>query len=180
MGRQTAGRMTLAELVFSLVQARHKEKIREANGVFGLTPCTLQCWGYCSEKTQFTHVLLSVLVNCFIICQKNKHYLHTSPRSTPNGAFVPFSPWLSCWPLFQFLFLLPYLHFLRCYYFLVNFVQLTKPLLVKDNCKLDEIWCCCIEAAKSECILILIKADTSILDLGLLQVLASPNPLKAC
>lgn len=40
---RTGGRLTLAEVVFGLVQARHKEKIREASGGFGLTPCTLQC-----------------------------------------------------------------------------------------------------------------------------------------
>lgn len=40
---RTGGRLTLAEVVFNLVQARHKEKIREANGSLALTPCTLQC-----------------------------------------------------------------------------------------------------------------------------------------
>lgn len=40
---RTGGRLTLAEVVFNLVQARHKEKIRDANGSFVLTPCTLQC-----------------------------------------------------------------------------------------------------------------------------------------
>uniref|UniRef100_A0A3Q3XEA5 adenylate cyclase n=1 Tax=Mola mola TaxID=94237 RepID=A0A3Q3XEA5_MOLML len=43
LGGRTGGRMTLAEVVFGLVQARHKEKMREANGGFGLTPCALQC-----------------------------------------------------------------------------------------------------------------------------------------
>lgn len=43
LGGRTGGRMTLAKVVFGLVQARHKEKMREANGGFGLTPCTLQC-----------------------------------------------------------------------------------------------------------------------------------------
>ncbi|XP_070781496.1 adenylate cyclase type 8 [Enoplosus armatus] len=42
-GGRTGGRMTLAGVVFGLVQARHKEKMRETNGGFGLTPCTLQC-----------------------------------------------------------------------------------------------------------------------------------------
>lgn len=42
-GGRTAGRMTLAGVVFGLVQARHKEKMRDAGGGFGLTPCTLQC-----------------------------------------------------------------------------------------------------------------------------------------
>lgn len=43
LGGRTGGRMTLAEVVFGLVQARHKEKMRDANGGFGLTPCALQC-----------------------------------------------------------------------------------------------------------------------------------------
>ncbi|XP_019953209.2 adenylate cyclase type 8 [Paralichthys olivaceus] len=42
-GGRTAGRMTLAGVVFGLVQARNKEKIREANGGFSLTPCAQQC-----------------------------------------------------------------------------------------------------------------------------------------
>ncbi|GAA6234305.1 adenylate cyclase type 8-like isoform X1 [Lates japonicus] len=42
-GGRTSGRMTLAGVVFGLVQARHKEKMRESNGGFGLSPCTLQC-----------------------------------------------------------------------------------------------------------------------------------------
>ncbi|XP_034554975.1 adenylate cyclase type 8 [Notolabrus celidotus] len=42
-GGRTGGRMTLAGVVFGLVQARNKEKIRETNGGFGRTPCTLQC-----------------------------------------------------------------------------------------------------------------------------------------
>ncbi|KAM9354984.1 adenylate cyclase type 8 [Pholidichthys leucotaenia] len=37
LGGRTGGRMTLAEVVFGLVQSRHKEKIRETNGRF--TPC---------------------------------------------------------------------------------------------------------------------------------------------
>ncbi|XP_060947487.1 adenylate cyclase type 8 [Limanda limanda] len=40
-GARTAGRMTLAGVVFGLVQARNKEKIREVNGGFSLAPCTL-------------------------------------------------------------------------------------------------------------------------------------------
>lgn len=40
---RTGGRLTLAEVVFNLVQARHKEKKREANGSFALTPCKIQC-----------------------------------------------------------------------------------------------------------------------------------------
>lgn len=40
-GRTGGGRMTLAGVVFGLVQARNKEKQRETNGGFGLTPCTL-------------------------------------------------------------------------------------------------------------------------------------------
>ncbi|XP_045916053.1 adenylate cyclase type 8 isoform X2 [Micropterus dolomieu] len=40
-GGQTGGRLTLAGVVFSLVQARHKEKMREASMGFGLNPCTL-------------------------------------------------------------------------------------------------------------------------------------------
>ncbi|XP_070704871.1 adenylate cyclase type 8 [Pempheris klunzingeri] len=40
---RTGGRLTLAEVVFGLVQARHKEKIRETNGGYALAPCTLQC-----------------------------------------------------------------------------------------------------------------------------------------
>ncbi|XP_035534482.1 adenylate cyclase type 8 [Morone saxatilis] len=43
LGGRTGGRMTLAGVVFGLVQARNKEKIRETNGGFALTPCTLQC-----------------------------------------------------------------------------------------------------------------------------------------
>uniref|UniRef100_A0A669B199 adenylate cyclase n=1 Tax=Oreochromis niloticus TaxID=8128 RepID=A0A669B199_ORENI len=39
---QTGGRMTLAEVVFSLVQARHKEKMREGNRRFNRTPSRLQ------------------------------------------------------------------------------------------------------------------------------------------
>ncbi|XP_071335330.1 adenylate cyclase type 8 [Trachinotus anak] len=42
-GGRTAGRMTLAGVVFGLVQARHREKMRETNGGFMLTPCTVQC-----------------------------------------------------------------------------------------------------------------------------------------
>uniref|UniRef100_A0A4W6D862 adenylate cyclase n=1 Tax=Lates calcarifer TaxID=8187 RepID=A0A4W6D862_LATCA len=42
-GGRTSGRMTLAGVVFGLVQARHKEKMRESNGGFSLSPCTLQC-----------------------------------------------------------------------------------------------------------------------------------------
>lgn len=40
---RTGGRLTLAEVVFNLVQARHMEKIREANGSIAPTPYTLQC-----------------------------------------------------------------------------------------------------------------------------------------
>ncbi|XP_053192662.1 adenylate cyclase type 8 [Scomber japonicus] len=40
---RTGGRMTLAGVVFGLVQARHKEKLRETNGGFVLKPCTLEC-----------------------------------------------------------------------------------------------------------------------------------------
>ncbi|XP_068198267.1 adenylate cyclase type 8 isoform X2 [Antennarius striatus] len=43
LGGRTGGRLTLAEVVFGLVQARHREKMRETNGGFSLTPCTLQC-----------------------------------------------------------------------------------------------------------------------------------------
>ncbi|CAJ1078017.1 adenylate cyclase type 8 [Xyrichtys novacula] len=42
-GGRAGGRMTLAGIVFSLVQARNKEKLRETNGGFSLTPCTPQC-----------------------------------------------------------------------------------------------------------------------------------------
>ncbi|XP_051816920.1 adenylate cyclase type 8 [Acanthochromis polyacanthus] len=41
-GGRTGGRMTLAEVVFGLVQARHKEMHRDTNG-FSLAPCKLQC-----------------------------------------------------------------------------------------------------------------------------------------
>ena len=44
-GGRPRGRMTLAGIVFGLVQARHKEKIRGANGSFGISPRTLDCWG---------------------------------------------------------------------------------------------------------------------------------------
>ncbi|XP_056260661.1 adenylate cyclase type 8 [Seriola aureovittata] len=47
MRGRTAGRLTLAGVVFGLVQARHKEKMRETNRGFSLTPCTLQCGGDC-------------------------------------------------------------------------------------------------------------------------------------
>uniref|UniRef100_UPI003AAB249D adenylate cyclase type 8 n=1 Tax=Centroberyx gerrardi TaxID=166262 RepID=UPI003AAB249D len=40
---RSGGRITLAGVVFGLVQARHKEKMREANGGFRLKPCSLQC-----------------------------------------------------------------------------------------------------------------------------------------
>ncbi|KAG7242921.1 hypothetical protein INR49_017611 [Caranx melampygus] len=40
---RTSGRMTLAGVVFGLVQARNKEKMRETNGGFSLAPCALQC-----------------------------------------------------------------------------------------------------------------------------------------
>ncbi|XP_068580561.1 adenylate cyclase type 8 [Cebidichthys violaceus] len=43
LGVRTGGRMSLAEVVFGLVQARHKEKMRETNGAFGLSPCRLKC-----------------------------------------------------------------------------------------------------------------------------------------
>ncbi|XP_061842940.1 adenylate cyclase type 8 [Nerophis lumbriciformis] len=42
-GSRTGGRMTLAGIVFNLVQARHKEQLRETNGGFTLAPCTLKC-----------------------------------------------------------------------------------------------------------------------------------------
>lgn len=42
LGVRTGGRLTLAEVVFGLVQARQKERMREANGGYGLTPRTLQ------------------------------------------------------------------------------------------------------------------------------------------
>lgn len=42
-GGRTGGRMTLAGVVFGLVQARHKEKLRETNGGFSLKPCNLEC-----------------------------------------------------------------------------------------------------------------------------------------
>uniref|UniRef100_A0A8D3ARM1 adenylate cyclase n=1 Tax=Scophthalmus maximus TaxID=52904 RepID=A0A8D3ARM1_SCOMX len=42
-GGRAAGRMTLAGVVFGLVQARNKEKMRETNGGFGLNTRTLQC-----------------------------------------------------------------------------------------------------------------------------------------
>ncbi|KAM9703155.1 adenylate cyclase type 8 isoform 2-T3 [Menidia menidia] len=42
-GGRTGGRMTLAGLVFGLVQARNKEKLRESNGTFGISHCSLQC-----------------------------------------------------------------------------------------------------------------------------------------
>lgn len=35
---RTGGRMSLAEVVFGLLQAQHKEKMREANGAFCLSP----------------------------------------------------------------------------------------------------------------------------------------------
>ncbi|XP_059212269.1 adenylate cyclase type 8 [Centropristis striata] len=38
LGARTGGRMTLAGVVFGLVQARHKEKMRDTNGGFGLNP----------------------------------------------------------------------------------------------------------------------------------------------
>ncbi|KAF3849865.1 hypothetical protein F7725_019584 [Dissostichus mawsoni] len=38
-GSRTGGRMTLAAVVFGLVQARHKEKIRETNGGFSRSGC---------------------------------------------------------------------------------------------------------------------------------------------
>uniref|UniRef100_A0A3B5AW56 adenylate cyclase n=1 Tax=Stegastes partitus TaxID=144197 RepID=A0A3B5AW56_9TELE len=41
-GGRSGGRMTLAEVVFGLVQARHKETQRDTNG-FNLTSCKLQC-----------------------------------------------------------------------------------------------------------------------------------------
>ncbi|XP_034755418.1 adenylate cyclase type 8 isoform X1 [Etheostoma cragini] len=43
MGARTGGRRTLAGVVFGLVQAKQKEKMRETNGGFGLTPLTHQC-----------------------------------------------------------------------------------------------------------------------------------------
>ncbi|XP_041831980.1 adenylate cyclase type 8 [Melanotaenia boesemani] len=42
-GGRTGGRMTLAGVVFGLVQARNKEKMRETNGSFGMTPRKLTC-----------------------------------------------------------------------------------------------------------------------------------------
>ncbi|KAM4529157.1 adenylate cyclase type 8 [Fundulus diaphanus] len=42
-GGRGGGRMTLAGVVHGLVQARHKEKLREANGNFCLTPRKLPC-----------------------------------------------------------------------------------------------------------------------------------------
>ncbi|XP_047429722.1 adenylate cyclase type 8 [Mugil cephalus] len=42
LGVRTGGRMTLAGVVFGLVQARHKEKMRETNGGFSVTPRKLQ------------------------------------------------------------------------------------------------------------------------------------------
>ncbi|XP_028253278.1 adenylate cyclase type 8 isoform X2 [Parambassis ranga] len=43
LGGRTGGRLTLAEVVFGLVQARHREKIRGTNGGFSLTSCKAQC-----------------------------------------------------------------------------------------------------------------------------------------
>ncbi|XP_037305419.1 adenylate cyclase type 8 [Pungitius pungitius] len=40
---RTGGRMSLAEVVFGLVQAQHKEKMRETNGAFCLTPRRHKC-----------------------------------------------------------------------------------------------------------------------------------------
>ncbi|XP_057679596.1 adenylate cyclase type 8 [Corythoichthys intestinalis] len=42
-GGKMTGRMTLAGIVFSLVQARNKEKLRETNGGFALTTSTFKC-----------------------------------------------------------------------------------------------------------------------------------------
>ncbi|XP_076023401.1 adenylate cyclase type 8 [Genypterus blacodes] len=42
-GARTGGRMTLAAVVFGLVQARQKEKTRETNGGFSVASCSLQC-----------------------------------------------------------------------------------------------------------------------------------------
>ncbi|XP_049612124.1 adenylate cyclase type 8 [Syngnathus scovelli] len=42
-GAKMEGRMTLAGIVFSLVQGRHKERLRETNGGFALSTCTLKC-----------------------------------------------------------------------------------------------------------------------------------------
>ena len=39
-GGRSGGRSTLAAVVFGLVQARNKEKQREANGGFNLTSCS--------------------------------------------------------------------------------------------------------------------------------------------
>ncbi|TDH00418.1 hypothetical protein EPR50_G00188220 [Perca flavescens] len=43
MAARTGGRMTLAGVVFGLVQSRQKEKMRETNGGFCPTPSTHQC-----------------------------------------------------------------------------------------------------------------------------------------
>uniref|UniRef100_A0A8C7XTN9 adenylate cyclase n=1 Tax=Oryzias sinensis TaxID=183150 RepID=A0A8C7XTN9_9TELE len=43
LGGRPSGRLTLAEVVFGLVQARQKEKIRETNSNFGLISCKLKC-----------------------------------------------------------------------------------------------------------------------------------------
>lgn len=43
LGGRPSGRLTLAEVVFGLVQARQKEKIREINSNFGLISCKLKC-----------------------------------------------------------------------------------------------------------------------------------------
>ncbi|XP_077408688.1 adenylate cyclase type 8 isoform X1 [Vanacampus margaritifer] len=42
-GGKMEGRMTLAGVVFGLVQARHKERLRETNGGFTLSTCALKC-----------------------------------------------------------------------------------------------------------------------------------------
>ncbi|XP_054475053.1 adenylate cyclase type 8 [Anoplopoma fimbria] len=43
LGLRTGGRMSLAEVVFGLVHAQNKEKMRDTSGAFGRTPCNLQC-----------------------------------------------------------------------------------------------------------------------------------------
>uniref|UniRef100_A0A3B5L8C3 adenylate cyclase n=1 Tax=Xiphophorus couchianus TaxID=32473 RepID=A0A3B5L8C3_9TELE len=49
-GGRAGGRMTLAGVVHGLVQARHKEKMREANGNFGLTPLNHMVQKWCFPK----------------------------------------------------------------------------------------------------------------------------------
>lgn len=74
VGGRTGGRMTLAGVVFGLVQARNKEKMRETNGGFGLSSRPPKCWGdpwgqMTADGGGHSQAILFLLVySVFVVC----------------------------------------------------------------------------------------------------------------